>query len=255
MKEENFGRCKLCLEEKLLQKRSHIIPNFMYKSFYHENGMLKYGLLADLKEGVAEELKTGFYESNILCNNCDTVIINKYETYANSVLYTDDQKEKLRPIVTDLNIGGYALKHYKNINYKKFKLFLHTLLWRSSISKLPFFKHVNLGPHENVLRKNILEGDPGDENEYPIVISEYKYTSNIPTDFILIPYKVRVNNVLGYRFACEGKVFDFLVYSKSHAVPSFTQEFSLRKTNEIYIYQLPPDFVKTKLLRELGYRK
>lgn len=35
-----MGSCKLCLEEKILLKKSHIIPEFMYKDLYDENHKL-----------------------------------------------------------------------------------------------------------------------------------------------------------------------------------------------------------------------
>ena len=46
-------------------------------------------------------------------------------------------------------------------------MFHLSLLWRMSVSKHPYFKEVSLGPHEEVLRRMLLEALPGEPDQPP----------------------------------------------------------------------------------------
>jgi hypothetical protein len=46
-------------------------------------------------------------------------------------------------------------------------MFHLSLLWRMSVSKHPYFKEVSLGPHEEVLRRMLLEARPGEPDQPP----------------------------------------------------------------------------------------
>lgn len=55
-----------------------------------------------------------------------------------------------------------------NTEYRTFKLFHLSVLFRAGACTLPMFSNVNLGPHKDRIRKMLLDGDPGKDHEYPI---------------------------------------------------------------------------------------
>jgi len=56
---------------------------------------------------------------------------------------------------------------------KSLRLFFLSLLWRAGASSLQHFKHVALTPDEiELLRKRILNRDPGAQEDYPIVLHQ-----------------------------------------------------------------------------------
>jgi hypothetical protein len=77
-----MGQCKLCLQEKQLIKKSHIIPDFMYKDLFDD----KHAILLNTSNTKTRNTKilfNGEYEGNILCESCDGKIIGGiYENYA-----------------------------------------------------------------------------------------------------------------------------------------------------------------------------
>ena len=155
------GQCKLCLENKNLCSKSHIIPKFLYKLLTGENNSL---IFVDNKQ--AKLRYNSEYESNILCKNCDSQIIGKLENYVAEFVYNKFPKESSRLEIIDgreyLIIEGNT-----NYNYKKYKLFLLSLLWRSSISSRPFFQQINLSSKdEDSLRNMILNSEPGEPDAY-----------------------------------------------------------------------------------------
>lgn len=78
--------CKLCLHEKRLLKKSHIIPDFMYRELFNEKHRLIWFRSDSLK--AARDVPSGEYEPNILCESCDNKVIGSLEDYAKKVLFS-----------------------------------------------------------------------------------------------------------------------------------------------------------------------
>ena len=92
--------CKLCLENKKLQKKSHIIPDFMYKELYDEKHRLYKIYNEEIEAGNLKKrmVNDAAYEKNILCHDCDNDVINRrYENYANLVFYSNNTIRNDRP--------------------------------------------------------------------------------------------------------------------------------------------------------------
>jgi hypothetical protein len=64
----------------------------------------------------------------------------------------------------------------QNLQYDKLKLFLMSLLWRMGISKLPFFKQVDLGLHLEKLRLALLGEDPLPAERYPCLLVAVQFS-------------------------------------------------------------------------------
>lgn len=160
------GICKLCLENKELCNESHIIPRFMYKFLSGDNNKIVY---LDVNRSYIRF--NSEYEANILCKKCDTEVIGKLDTYAARIMHLNLSSGTSR---TE-NVGGRDLitrEDDPDYDYRRFKLFLLSVLWRSSISSRPFFKQLKLPEQtEEDLRNRILSSEPGEPYEYPCFIT------------------------------------------------------------------------------------
>jgi hypothetical protein len=156
------GVCKLCLQEKLLLKKSHIIPDFMYRDgkIYHDDHtihLIDFGKSLEGKVVSSGIQRSGEYEGNILCRECDGGIIKDYEEYAKKVLFGGN----LNKVPIYSRSQNEVL--IRNIDYAKFKLFFLSILWRAGISRRPFFKEITIeSEKEEELREMILSGNPKD---------------------------------------------------------------------------------------------
>ena len=97
--------CNLCLEDKKLQSKSHIVPQFMYgqikgnEEYFHK---IRKDTFKEYSSGrPIREFRNGEYESDILCANCDKLILgSRYEDYAANV-------GMIRKVYKDLNIMNF----------------------------------------------------------------------------------------------------------------------------------------------------
>ncbi len=164
-------QCKLCLKERPLIKKSHIIP----RQFFHEVSKNIGKGFGDVSHGdtvgriyskktKSKQVPSGIHVPNILCEECEQKL-GVFDNYAQTVLL------KGKFIKNDEN----TLWKLPTVDYKKLKLFFLSILWRSHICNNPFFKEVSLTESlESELRKIIIREEPGDENNFPIFLRKYK---------------------------------------------------------------------------------
>ncbi len=156
----NKGICKLCLQEKLLLKKSHIIPDFMYRdgNIYHDDHTvhkIDFGQFLKGQFVSSGKQRSAEYEGNILCRECDSEIIQGYEDYAKRVIFGEKLNIELIYSISQDEVI------VRNIDYTKLKLFFLSVLWRASISSRPFFKEITIDyEKEEELREMILTGNP-----------------------------------------------------------------------------------------------
>jgi hypothetical protein len=178
--------CKLCLKVKPLIKKSHIIPNFMYKGLFGKTHKLVNVNLSNFSD--REYRQTGFFDKNILCAQCDNEIIGKLERYASNTIYAD--KLQYAVIKEQFDGDGIAMPYirYQNLDYTKVKLFLLSLLWRAHISKESFFREVNLSRElAEKIRKMIYNADGGLEDELEVILFLIDAGKIRPTKSIIEP--------------------------------------------------------------------
>lgn len=246
--------CRLCLEKKSLIKKSHIIPDFMYQELYDEKHKLRAFAPADLKEQNPRIAKpsTGTYEGGILCANCDNKVIGQYEDYASKVLYS---KQDLPADLAWQNQNyqdprdGLEFSKCWNVDYERFKLFILSILWRASICSHSFFSVVDLGPHEETIRKMILKGESGSENQYPIILWSWIRDQTTADDVILEPIRTSKESRTRYALFVNGITFD--IYISQDSVPEKYREFSLKEDGTMTIHHFPKGATK-KLFRLLS---
>lgn len=222
------GKCKLCLEEKILVKKSHILPEFMFKEFFDEKHKM---IVTNISLENKKLIPTGFYDQYILCLNCETKVISQYESYASQYFYTTN-KSKLQ---FDVNIISQEIVDVQvsNIDYRRFKLFLLSILWKASISKHYFFQSIKLGMYEEILRKMIINDDPGEEYDFMnfIVIARNKY---LPLKMGVDPKRLKSSNGnTAYAFFISGIFYYFNISPQN--VPDYFYKTCLKKNNTLNI--------------------
>jgi hypothetical protein len=200
--------CQLCLEDKELIEKSHIIPKFMYQGLFDQKHKIKYVNLENLD--TIKSLPDGLYEGNILCSNCDNKVLGRLENYVKIILYGGNPgKEKIPEFRMAQGNDGIKSVEISNINYTTTKLFLLSILWRSHISKLPFFKEINLGPYAEKIREMLWNNDAGEEDELEAAIVYLKHDSSRTFNSIVQPKHLRFNHNIIYIFYINGIMYHF----------------------------------------------
>ena len=175
----------------------------MHRELFDEkHRMVKFATLTPNSD---QSLPTGEYESDILCQDCDNKVIGGLESYANLVLYGGNVPVKMQNYQ---QTDGLEYTKVEGVDYKKFKLFLLSILWRAGISARPFFQQVYLGPYEEKLRQMIINSDPGPATYFPCIISSYR-RQKLPTQIISEPRKFRFDGKISYSFLICGVLYVF----------------------------------------------
>lgn len=147
--------CALCLKDREL-RNSHIVPEFLYSDLYNENDHMM-GVSGRGQRGW-KALQKGIRE-HMLCEDCEQHI-NKY--YEKPFFQT----WVIKPPLPDP--WDQKKVYWISVDYRRFKLFHLSVLFRAGVSTLPTFSAVNLGPHTEKLRKLLLDCNPGEAWQYPI---------------------------------------------------------------------------------------
>lgn len=178
------AKCKLCDKSAKLIKKSHIIPNFMYKNMFDDNNRI---LLANLKNTSKppQYRQSGLHEKYILCSKCEESL-SKLERYTAHFLFGNNTKT---PALFEKRLSSDGIKSImiKKIDYSKLKLCLLSIVWRAHISSDKFFKEINIGENENVIKKMLLENDCREEEVFKISIIGIQGIDNAPLRLSLNP--------------------------------------------------------------------
>jgi len=134
------------------------------------------------------------------------------------------------------------------LDAKSFRLFQLSILWRASVSRLPFYKNVSLGPHEELIRKQLLVDDPADYDAYPCLMFALVADGEPLTDFIYNPERLRFKGCNGYRFVFGSHIW-FFVVSKQR-LPEEWQQFYLSQEGSCLI--LMKDAQDIRFLRQFA---
>lgn len=208
------ARCALCNQLGELRK-SHIIPEFMFKPMYDEKH--RFIVLSTDKKEPNKFNQKGLRE-RLLCPDCETRL-SKWETYTRDLFYGGGVP--VTPI--DTPSGRFLLM--EGIDGTKFRLFQLSILWRASVSKLSFYKNVDLGPFEKQIGDQLLASDPGDFDFVPCLLFALIADGKPMDNFIHIPEKVRWSEMIGYRFVFGSQIWYYVVSKRK--LPPYVREFYL----------------------------
>lgn len=143
----NIGICKLCGEEKELQ-RSHVIGKTFFKP-----------ILKDSKKNVAFQfqLKKKYvcttndtWFTRLLCSQCEQFFNENYENYSIAIL-----REKRKEV--EIIKGPEGIK-YKNLDAEKIALFILSIYWRGIHSDHHAFADCINDPTIESVLKEIIQG-------------------------------------------------------------------------------------------------
>lgn len=186
--------CKLCKQEGELCG-SHVIPEFVYAPLYDDGGKMvsfRFG-----EGGIRSQLLQKGLREPLLCSACEQLLNHDYEQ-PNVDLWrrlAGHQRELDPHWKLFATPDGDQGVHVRGVNYASFKLFLLSMLWRSSVSGRPEFAAVQLGPYEEPIRRMLLQGDPGAKSDFPCIVFLYREPG-----VILPPIRQRLDGHRMYHF-------------------------------------------------------
>lgn len=160
-------KCCLCgLEKKLIE--AHVIPRSFHRIDPKDKQPLR--LVTNIEGRYSQKLRKGVYDGAILCEDCEHKF-SEWDNYGNELFLKS--WESAAPILHDDKVVGYKWPDY---DYSKLKLFILSVLWRSSVSGHPMYAKIDLGPREAPLRDAVLRRDPGDKNFFGVVLQAFDTT-------------------------------------------------------------------------------
>jgi len=226
------GTCKLCLNEKELIKRSHLFPNFMYKGIGDDKNRIN--IISSAAPFQKKKAQTGAYEEYILCADCDNNLLSKLERYANNYFYSQPYRTNNDSFEQVTNVHGINVIRCKNIDYKQFKLFLQSLVWRASVSTHELFENFKLSnQQEEQLRSSLINSTPLDEDDFACLILTHHDIENAETDLVFInPTKPKKPSFFINQFI-------YLFHLDKADADETVREIALNKKNEMGVTKLP----------------
>lgn len=202
--------CQLCHEDKPLISNSHIIPNFLYRGLFDTKHRLVSLKLDDFSDPTY--LQTGFKDKDILCRQCENEVFSKLERYAANTIFGDHSKIATEHFAGDAVHVPYI--RFKNLDYTTIKLFLLSILWKSHISKNPFFEEINLGPkYSEQLRQRILNNNAGSEDSFEVIMVRPETNGTRPTKSMVAPRCIKEGGNTAYVFHINEIMYHFNVSS------------------------------------------
>jgi len=200
------GICKLCDNEKIL-KNSHIIPEYFYYPMRDSKNRI---VQMNSTENERNKLLQKGFREYLLCNDCEQKI-GKNERYVKNTLYgtksdeliTNHWKKTLK-----WDEGSYI---FNNIDYKKFRLFQLSILWRASVAEGEMWDEIILGLSERKLKSMLFREDPGNPKNFGCLMMCILLPDKDIAHIMFKPDCILVKKQKWYRFVFGGFVWLFLV--------------------------------------------
>lgn len=198
--------CKLCLEDKPLLKKSHIIPRFMFDGLFDKDHKI-----VEINSQNIENPKLmsdAHYDKDILCAECDNDVIGAFESYASKALFGKGNpgKDKV-PTITHENNDGLVSLIFNNLDYTKTKLFLLSILWRAHISSNSFFEEIDLGTYAERIRQMIYHNNAGLDDELETCLLAFSPDCPMPVESVIAPRQMKKNGNCFYSFFINGIMY------------------------------------------------
>lgn len=157
----------LCQQPKVL-RNSHIVPEFLYTPLCDRHHRL---VRVSAATSIKRDLPQKGLRQPLLCNDCEQFLNDNYEKPFKH--YWMDQ----HPLPVRLPPEGVLLN---GIDYRMFKLFHLSVLFRAGVSTRPMFEDVDLGPHRAALRQMVRSKNPGRPENYLSLQLQLSITIGFP---------------------------------------------------------------------------
>jgi hypothetical protein len=179
-----IGKCPLCLEEGKLLAHSHIIPEFNYEELYDEKHRLRTfegdGTVEDpkwMQKGIREYLLCGAREG--IREGCEGKL-SVWESHAANLLGVG----KIDPLKVPQN----KILEIP-IQYKEFKLYGMSLIWRLAVTSQRNLAIGSLGKTQETLRQAIEAENPLEPEMFPFYIRAFLAPDgNFYSDWMSSPF-------------------------------------------------------------------
>jgi hypothetical protein len=221
----------LCQKEKELCF-SHIIPEFLYLPTYDE---IHRALIISKGERKGKYQQLGIREY-LFCDCCEEVL-NKFETYSSPIIKD----------IQDLNITQFGDCYIiRDVQYSEFKLFQLSLLWRASVASVTMFDNLDIGIHEEIIRKMLISKSPGMPDQYGCLMFVIEETKDVHK-MIWSPVEDTIDEYAYYRFL-TGRIFWYFFLSQAY--PKDVENFFLTSDGTLRLAKAPwsEETVKKRLL-------
>ncbi len=220
--------------------KAHIIPEGFFRLLRHEN--IAPEMHSNTPGSFPRRMQVGTYDSTILCSQCDGKM-SPWDDYGQQVLI------RLFSEAVKIFLQGKTVAwRIEKFDYRRLKLFFMSVLWRASVSKQTFYKRISLGSFEGRLRTMILNEDPGDSQEFAVVLARFE---DVEITAMLDPHPEKYDGISFCRFYLSG----FVAYVKvdKRPTPSFLTNLHLQEDRPLIVLarslQNSPD---GRVMRELA---
>ncbi len=221
MNKEPNKYCKLCLQKKKLIK-AHIIPEGFFRLL--RSGNLSPEMHSNSPGSFPKRMQVGTYDSTVLCSECDQKMA-PWDDYGQQVMI------HRFPEAVEISVQGKTVAwKIEKFDYRRLKLFFMSVLWRASVSKQTFYKRISLGPFEDRLRTMILNEDPGDSQDFVVVLARFE---DVQVTAMLDPHPEKYDGISFCRFYLSG----FVAYIKvdKRPTPSFLTDLRLQEDKPLIV--------------------
>jgi hypothetical protein len=214
---------------------SHVLPEFLYRSAYDDEHRLV--VISTRKDRGTLLVQKGVREQ-LLCQSCETRL-GELERYSSQVLV-----QRVLPLSSTpglLSIPG--------IDYRRFKLFQASLLWRASVAKERSFENVQLGPYEEPLRLALVSDQPGEPDRYPCLMTLVTSDQGLQ-DTLVMPVRAKLDRLTLYSFIAGSIAWTFAV-GKVPPPPWFLG-FAIRPDGVLRLYRANASFLLRDIVDRLS---
>lgn len=225
-------KCKFCGNESPLIE-AHVIPAGFFRRIRQGKEPLE--VMTNSAGEYSKKSQIGEYDKTIVCGKCET-IWQEWDRYAQQLLIEEPLNWRAR--YHNNRKICYIVDNYE---YNKLKLFFISLAWRASVSSRRFFRRVSLGKFEDIAKQHIMNSDPGDSEEFSVVVSKFNHPLAKGT---FDPYMYPNSGVNYIRFYLAGYMADIKVDQKP--TPNQLSQITMARNRPLYV--ICRDFIKSKEL-------
>jgi len=210
--------CALCQKQAKL-RHSHIIPEFQYRPLY--DPLHRYNVIST-KAGTRPRLAQKGAREYLLCHDCEQRF-SKWEMHAKEVIF--GAKLKLKD---NTSIG----QRLEGLDYKSYRLYLLSVIWRMGIAKQQMFENVVLGEHEAKLREMLIGENPGEPHQYACFLTVVTLNGTFRADWILQPDIYDDSGIEYCRCVINGVLYVFRLSTEPWDIP---EEFAVAKAGTLFL--------------------
>lgn len=226
--------CPLCeCKVEKLHKRSHIIPEWMYKDVYDKNNKM---INVDINRMSKSKKQKGYYDE-IICTACEEKS-QKYDHYA-SLILTERSKQSPEYLAIDRKINKqpvrkelHSYSHWKNIEFHKLQKFVFICLLRTHLSMKKKGEYLLVDRHYKKIREIYMSSTISDDKSYPIIIVKYLDEDGFK-DIIHLPYIDKKDGHFLIDFGGGGYLFN--IYVSNHPKPDDITNLCLIENGSVYL--------------------